>query len=120
MLTVFNIKQGDRRPYLYAVLGPVDMEIVDGEEEPVVTGQNLTGATVTFNMKNDAGAVVITAGACVVDDAATGQVHYPWQATDTAVPGKYKGEFQAQYGSESETFPNDATGFDITITAQIA
>lgn len=118
MLT-FSIKQNDRRPYLYAVLGPAETDAETGVV--TITPQNLTGATVTFNMKNaETGAVVITAGACVVDVAAAGAVHYPWQATDTAVPGKYLGEFQALYGSEPETFPNDSVGFKITITAQIA
>ena len=119
MLTDFKIKQNDRRPYLYAVLGPVDVD----EETGVVTltPQDLTGATVTFNMKNaETGAVVITAGVVAVDVAAAGAVHYVWQATDTISPGKYLGEFQAQYGTEAETFPNDSVGFKITITPQIA
>ena len=119
MLTEFNIKQGDRRPYLYGVLGPVDTDEETGEV--TLTPQDLTGATVTFNMKNaETGAVVITGGVCVVDVAAAGAVHYVWQATQTDVPGKYLGEFQALYGTESETFPNDSIGFKITITAQIA
>jgi hypothetical protein len=118
MLTEFTIKQGDRRPYLYAVLGPTDTDEETGEV--TLTPQDLTGATVTFNMKDAAGTVVITAGVVTVDAPLIGEVHYVWQATDTLVPGKYLGEFQAQYGTESETFPNDAVGFKITITAQIA
>lgn len=110
----FKIKQGDRRPYLYAVLGPLD------ENGEVSVGQDLTGATVTFNMKNAAGEVVIDGGAVVVDDVDTGEVHYAWQLNDTAVPGDYLGEFQALYGSEPETFPNNKIGFKITITPQIA
>jgi hypothetical protein len=119
MLTDFKIKQNDRRPYLYGVLGPVDTDEETGEV--TLTPQDLTGATVTFNMKNaETGLVVITAGVVVVDVAAAGAVHYIWQSGDTAIAGKYLGEFQAQYGTESETFPNDTVGFKITITAQIA
>jgi len=119
MLTEFNIKQGDRRPYLYAVLGPTHADEETGEVT-IPTPQDLTGATVTFNMRDAEGNAVITGGVCVVDSVLDGEVHYPWQATDTDVPGKYLGEFQAQYGTESETFPNNAVGFKITITPQIA
>ena len=118
MLTEFNIKQGDRRPYLYAVLGPTETDEETGEV--TLTPQNLTGATVTFHMRDAGGNAVISAGAVIVDDAPTGQVHYVWQAGDTDDPGKYLGEFQAQYGTEAETFPNDTVGFNITITEEIA
>ncbi len=109
MLTVFRIKQGDRRPYLYATLGPVDAN-------GIVTGQNLTGATVTFNMKKADGTIIIAAGACSVDDALAGEVHYSWQVGDTDESGDFIGEFKAAYGSEIESFPNDRLGFKVKIT----
>ncbi len=118
MLTTFNIKQGDRRPYLYAVLGPVEED--EGTGEVTLTPQDLTGATVTFNMRDSAGNVVIEAATVIVDDAEAGAVHYAWQAGDTDVSGSYVGEFQALYGVEAETFPNNAQGFKIVITPEIA
>lgn len=114
MLTTFKIKQGDRRPYLYATLGPVDE---DGE---VPVGQDLTGADVTFNMRDADGNLVIDHGTVVVDDEEAGEVHYAWQTGDTDVVGEYLGEFQTRYGTEQETFPNDRIGFKIIITEQIA
>jgi hypothetical protein len=113
MLTIFKIKQGDRRPYLYATLGPIDE---DGE----VVAQPLTDAVVTFNMRDAEGNVVIDHGDVAIDDEDAGEVHYAWQTGDTDVPGEYYGEFQARYGTEQETFPNDRIGFRILITEQIA
>lgn len=113
-LQTFRIKQGDRRPYLYATLGPKD------DNGEVTVGQDLTGATVTFNMQDADGNVVIEAGDVVVDDEEAGEVHYAWQLGETDTAGDYLGEFQARYGSEQETFPNDAVGFKIRIVPQIA
>ncbi len=100
MLTVFNLKRGDRRPYLYATLGSIN------EEGELNTPQPLTGATVVFNMKNEAGVLVVNRGPCVVDNIPAGAVHYEWGATDTLIAGTYTGEFEASFGAEAVTFPN--------------
>jgi len=111
---LFKIKQGDLRPYLKAQLVRLDL---DGEvDEP----QDLTGATVVFTMKNkvtnevkiqEAGATVLT--------PLDGMVQYEWQDGDTDTPGNYRGEFEATFGAEPETFPNGKLGFDIKITAEL-
>lgn len=93
-----TIKQGDRLPVLARQF------LTDG------SGTNLTGATVTFDMWNAAtGTQVITAGSCTVITAASGEVEYPWSATDATLPaGVYLGAFTATFsGPRILTAPNN-------------
>ena len=48
---------------------------------------NLTGLTLSMTMKNGGGDVKICANAWVVDDAAGGLAHYPWNASDVDTAG---------------------------------
>lgn len=89
----FAIKQGDRLPLLNATL-------VDSDGAAV----NLTGASVRFLMRNEAGTVVVNQAATVVS-AASGTVRYSWGATDTATAGVYNAEFEVTVDSLKRTFP---------------
>ncbi len=56
---------------------------------------DLTGTTVTFYMTNKRSrAPKVSAGACVLTDAANGKVEYRWAATDLDEPGLYEAEFR--------------------------
>ena len=93
-----TIKKGDRLPKLSRQF------LTDG------TATDLTGATITFNMWNaSTGTQVITDGVCTLVSAATGQVEYPWTATDaTLVAGFYVASFTATFsGPRLLTAPNN-------------
>ena len=91
---LFQIKQGDRLPYLNATL-------VDSDGVAV----NLTGASANFLMRNEAGTVVVNASASVVS-AAAGTVRYIWAAGDTATVGEYNAEFEITSDGLKRTFPS--------------
>src|SRR5579871_2069917 len=93
----FYIKRGDRLPVLAFTL-------TDGNGNPV----NLTGATVTLNMVNQAGSLVISDAACVVDSALGGTGHYAWGGSDTTTVGTYYAEIAVSNAGLEETFPNDS------------
>lgn len=69
--------------------------------------QSLAGATVVCHLRDEAtGATVVSAGACVVADAANGVVTYDWAAGGNSQPGLYRLEFEVTYGDGTrETFP---------------
>jgi hypothetical protein len=92
-----TIKRGDRLPVL-ARQFTLDDEAID-----------LTGATVTFDMWNaSTGAQVITNGLCTVVSASTGDVEYPWSATDATLDaGQYLGAFTATFTAKTLTAPNN-------------
>lgn len=93
----FTIKAGDTRPSLAATL-----EDGDG------TAVSLAGATVRFHMRPLAGGLVVVDAAAEVVSAAAGTVRYDWIADDTAVPGTYLGEFEADFGAgQLQSFPSD-------------
>ena len=93
-----TIKKGDRLPKLSRQF------LTDG------VATDLTGATITFNMWNAyTGTQVITDGVCTLVAAATGQVEYPWTATDaTLAAGFYVASFTATFsGPRLLTAPNN-------------
>lgn len=92
-----TIKKGDRLPVLARQFTLDDVAI------------NLTGSTVVFDMWNAyTGTQVITAGVCTVISASTGDVEYPWTATDaTLVAGQYLGAFTATFSGKTLTAPNN-------------
>lgn len=93
----FAIKTDDTGPVL-----TVTCSYSDG------TIQDLTGATVTFAMRNASGTVTINdAAASIVGVATNGQVQYSWAAGDTATAGYYTGEFHVTIGGIRYTFPNE-------------
>jgi hypothetical protein len=104
-----TIKEGDRLPKLARQFLTDDV------------ATDLTGATVTFNMYNAAtGAQVITNGSCTVVSAATGEVEYPWSATDaTLAAGFYMASFTATFsGPRLLTAPNNGM-ISIQIVAEV-
>lgn len=85
---------------------------------------DLTGHTVTLNMRNeDTKASVISGGACSVVSAAAGTGTYTWQAADVATAGNYEVEIIATRDSDSAEvrFPRSATNlyYDIQIMPSI-
>ena len=62
---------------------PVFAHKVDGS--PV----NLTGATISMKMQNEAGTVKVCGGTWTIDSAANGQAHYVWQAADVNTAGTW-------------------------------
>ena len=115
-VSLFKIKQGDRRPYLKGQL------VTFNDDGEVEGPQPLTGATVVFSMRNpETGEVLIEEAAAEILDSDEGQVQYKWQEGDTDIePGDYEGEFEATFGEEPVTFPNGKIGFRIRVTRQIA
>jgi len=67
----------------------------------------LAGAAVVFSMKTKGGAMKITNGACVVEDAATGEISYLNAGTDFNTVDSYTGQFKITIGGVddySDTF----------------
>lgn len=74
---------------------PILSTVSDDADAPV----DVSGATVTFRMVRDTGAVVIEAGEVTIISAANGQIGYQWASGDTAVPGWYRAEFRITFPS---------------------
>ena len=92
----FYIKQNDTKPVLTAFLTDANNAAV-----------NLSGATVTFNMRVEpAGTVKVNGTAATIEDAESGKVSYPWTSTNTNTADDYEAEFQVVYaGGGKQTFP---------------
>lgn len=104
---IFFLKRGDTSPALQYSLLPA----------PIV----LTAATVRFSMRpRGSVAPSINRAVAVIEDALAGVVRYDWQVGDTALAGRYEGEFEVTYADGTiETFPN--SGFiDIRIEGDVA
>ena len=104
-----TIKKGDRLPKLSRQF------LTDG------VATDLTGATITFDMWDAAtGTQVITDGVCTLVTAATGQVEYPWTATDAILAaGFYVASFTATFsGPRLLTAPNNGM-ITVQIVAEI-
>ncbi len=91
------VHKGDTEPPLLAVITDEDGVVV-----------NLTGASVTFVMRQlSSNAPVVNAAATIVN-AAGGQVQYSWSTQDTALAGLFMGEFHVtDSGGGTYTFPNE-------------
>jgi hypothetical protein len=72
--------------------------------------QNLTGMTVTLELRDKAGSVVNTAGNVTVPDAPTGKVRYSPDAVDiVAANGPYRARWKVVDGaSKVSYFPSGA------------
>ena len=94
----FYIKQNDTRPEL-------DIFLRDDKDRSI----NVTGATVTFSMRNASTNVVkISLAAVTTVSSTAGRVKYSFTASDTDTAGNFDGEFQVTFvGGQIETFPND-------------
>lgn len=64
---------------------PQFVESVNGIIQPY----NLSGLTITMKMVNEAGTVINCAGPWFIDNATTGNAHYPWQSADVSTPGTW-------------------------------
>lgn len=96
----FTIKQNDTLPTLTAQV----VTVQDGSE----TVFDLTdGSTVVFSMKrlSSDGTVMVDNGAATFFDAANGKVRYSWNEADTALLGKYTGEFKIIKNDGSQLSP---------------
>ena len=93
----YTVTEGD-------TLAPIQGIIYKGDGTP----QDLTGATVKFNMRQaDEGDMKVTEGAgAVVGNPSNGEVKYEWQDADVDTPGLYDGEFIITIGGKTLTFPN--------------
>src|SRR5690242_14974001 len=83
----FGIKRNATQPALEATLKYDDGTAVD-----------LTGASVTFSMKDRKGNVIATGSAAVQVPATAGKIKYSWIAADTKNAGDYKAEFEVDFG----------------------
>jgi len=72
------------------------LDFVIKDEDDVVV--NLTTATVTFKVGNPGEGLLINS-ACVVTNAAAGEVRYTIGANDLLIPGRYKGELKVTYST---------------------
>lgn len=97
MPTTVHVRQNDTLPYL-------DFGLVKDLNK---TAHDLTGATVTFTMRNRKTDVVKIDGASVtLIDAAAGEVRYSWSSGDLDEAGYFNGEFQVTFADERIlTFP---------------
>lgn len=78
--------------------------------------QDLSLATsVTFNMTNAATGALQVSNQASITNPQTGEITYQWNPGDTAVVGRYHGEFVVQWpNARPQTFPTVGT-FDIVI-----
>lgn len=110
-MALYTLKRGDRQPPLRALL-------LDALSRPI----DLSGATVTFNMKPKPGCTgdQIEGGTVAVNDIAKADVQYEWMPGDTDVAGGYSGEFRITFSDASfESVPNDGM-IDIQIIENAA
>lgn len=81
--------------------------------------RNLTGKTVSFKMYSLAGALVTNAAA-TVDSPTTGEVSYDFQAADVDTEGTYKAWFVITDSTETDHYPDDDDGIEVTIFSTTA
>jgi hypothetical protein len=97
-MNTFTIKQNDTSPALVAELKDSSNVAID-----------LTGATVTFSMKDPYGRVVVNKQAASVRNTLAGEVAYYWEAGDTSQAGNNYAEFQITFDNgQIQTVPNDS------------
>ena len=94
-------KQRDQLPYFDCTLSDVN------------GARNLTGETVRFVLKSQAGTGIVdetsTGANVVVLDSTAGRVRYKWQADDLAEAGNYNAEWETtNASSEKLSYPNDS------------
>ena len=87
-----------------ATLPKVTVQLFDGDD-PV----DLTGATVTFTLRDAAGAAVVLDAAATLLNATQGIVEYQLKAADVDDVGFFFAQFKITISSESYLIPNDST-----------
>lgn len=83
---------------------------------------DLSGGAVVFRLWSfsDPTAVKISAGPCVINDAATGDVSYAFSAADLNTPGHYLGQFKFTNASAKvRHFPVLPSGADAYIEFEV-
>lgn len=87
-----------------ATLPKVTVQVFDGD-----TAVNLTGATVTFTLRDAAGAAVVLDAAATLLDATNGIVEYQLADADVDDVGFFFAQFKITISGESYLIPNDST-----------
>lgn len=107
MSDTFFIKARDTSPSLIYALRPASVD--------------LTGATVRFSMRTQAGVILINrAAAVIVTPTGAPTVRYDWQTGNADEPGVHEAEFEVTYANgRIETFPNDSF-IAVAVTGDIA
>jgi hypothetical protein len=109
MAGTFFIKQNDTAPNIREQL------LLGGSP------QTLVGASVRFHLRNAQNGTTKVDQPAIVIDASQGIVEYDWVAIDTNTAGTFQREWEVTLsGGRILTFPNDAVGYDIVITDDIA
>ena len=94
-----------------------DLEIAETATLPKVTVQvfdgdnvvNLTGATVTFTLRDTAGTAVVLDAAATLLDAANGIVEYQLATADVDTTGFFFAQFKITISGNFYLVPNDST-----------
>ena len=87
-----------------ATLPKVTVQVFDGD-----TAVNLTGAAVTFTLRDAQGAAVVLDAAAVLLDATNGIVEYQLKDADVDDVGFFFAQFKITISGESYLIPNDST-----------
>lgn len=112
----FLIKENDTLPQLLYT-------VQQGPDESKTAVDLSTASSVVFNMRlaDDPDTVVVSReDADIVAPAVAGQVLYTFDASDTAEPGDYIGEFEIAFASGVLTAPTGANWIYIKIGDDIA
>lgn len=101
MASIFNIKQGDTRPLLKAVLE-------DGNGDPL----DVSGASgISFRMRKADGtphSYKVSKAAALTTDGTDGAVEVTFTAVETNEDGEFYGEFVINWGSSNfQTMPSE-------------
>lgn len=111
-MAVYEIKRGDRRPYLRYALTVTDPD--DFSDTPAQIPADLTSAVgVKFIIRKLGDTPIVNAAGTFIDRP-LGIVQYAWGATDTAVSGTYNVEVEVDWGAgEKQSFPS--TGYETVV-----
>lgn len=109
MSNEFYLAKGDTSPSIVETLSQSGSAI------------NLTSCTVRFHLRNKVSSTRLIDAAAVIDNAATGQVHYDWQTGDTDTPGTYWRQWEITLPSGKKVkVPNDRLGGYPVVISEIA
>ena len=85
-----------------ALLPTLIVQLLDG-----VNPVDLTSATVTFSMDDEAGTAKVNNASATLKDGATGKIEYAWSGTDTDTAGLFFGQFVVTIGTDTHRVPNN-------------
>lgn len=114
------LKRNDTGPDLEATLlnEASGGNITVGTATTGSTARDLTGDTVTLNVADSDGTLLLDGAAVTIEDATNGKVSYDWQAADTSTAGTFEAEFVVDDGTDTITYPNTGN-FTISITEDL-